>query len=179
MAATDPTTTSRLRVSYTGPFGTHTMLFHGELAQSEADLVGDVADFVDVAGALQFVGTVWSTAEYAAEGSPLFFPTSLWDPITVSASIGPDTGNGPANFLQFGGRDSTAGVRVKLYLYEVRISANSAMKVAGSANAAVQAVITELQSIDNTISNIAGRVPVWYEYANIGQNDFLTHKARH
>lgn len=178
MAPVDPTTTIRLKVHYTGPLGSHHMLFHGEVDQTAVDLVGDVADFVDLVSVLQFQGTVWDTAELAEAGSALFFPTSIWDTITGASGINPSGGSSPSAFFQIGGRDSTAGTRVKLYVFETFVTPNATMRISAGANASVDAIITELASIDNTISNIAGRVPEWYTYVNVGENDHLTHKAR-
>jgi len=178
MAPTDPNTAPRLRVTYTGPFGTHTMLFHGNLGTDAGDLAGDVSDFIDQAKELQYDGTVWSTAEFADEGSNLFFAYPGWTPITSTTGNDPGVASSPSAFVQFGGRDASSGTRVKLYLFEVTQQATQTMRINAGESALVDAVITELKSVDNNIANIAGRTPIWYSYANVGQNDFLTHKAR-
>ena len=178
MAPTDPNTAPRMRVKYTGPFGTHVQLLHGNLGTTAADLAGDIADYIDQVVAVQFNDVVWDTAEFADEGSPLFFPYGAWTPINGTSGENPGPGNGPSAFIQFGGRDSSSGTRVKLYVFETFVLPNDAMRIPSADSPQVAGVIDELNSVDNNIANIAGRTPIWYQYANLGENDYLTHKAR-
>jgi hypothetical protein len=67
---------------------------------------------------------------------------------------------------------------VKLYLFETVEKGNEDMRLLRADSADVDAVLDVLDAFENTISTISGQVPVWYQYANLGQNDYLTHKAR-
>lgn len=178
MAPVDPTTTKRIRAHYTGPFGSHTMLFHATTGLSDADFLGDVQDVVELLANIQYDGTVWDTAESAAAGSALFFPLATWTPITSGSAIGTTGHIGASTFIQFGGRTLTSGVRTKLYLFETYLPASDNMKYTPGENAGVDAVITELQSADSNLGAIDGDIVGWYSYANGGQNDFITHRAR-
>lgn len=178
MAPVPPNTTMRLRAHYTGPFDSHTMLFHATTGLSEADFIGDVQDIIDQMANCQYNGTVWDTAELAAAGSNLFFPVATWTPITSGSAINPVTGSGPSTFIQWGGRGLNDGVRVKLYLFETYLLPTDNMRYTPGENAAVDAVVTELQSADNNVGAIDGDTVGWYNYANSGQNDFITHRAR-
>jgi len=178
MPPVDPTTTMRIKAQYSGPLGTHKMLFHAQDGIDRAEFLGDVQDFVDLAAALQYDGTVWDSAEFADAGSALFFPMPEWAPITSTSGIDPAVASSPSTFLQWGGRTTGAGVRVKLYLFETYAGPTQNMKYLPGLSAAVDAVTTELQSEDNNIGAIDGGVVIWYSYANVGQNDYLTHRAR-
>lgn len=178
MAPVVPTTTNRLKVHYSGPFGEHTMLFHGATGTTAEDLAGDVADFIDQAVALQYSDVVWDTAEYAAAGSNIFLPYAAWTPINGTTAITPNPLSAPSAFCQFGGRAFGSGVRVKLYLFEVWTAGRDNMRILAGEEAGVDAVIAELSSVDNQIAAIDGETPVWKTYANVGQNDHLTRKAR-
>jgi hypothetical protein len=178
MPPTPPNTASRIRVHYSGFYGAHTMLFHGLLGIERANFLGDVQDIVTQMTGLQYNTTVWNAAEYAAEGSPLFFPMPEWTVITAANANGTTASDDPGKFMQFGGRDAFAGVRKKLYVFEMALPTRNDMRWNPGEHAAVDAVITELQSVDNENANIAGRIVIWNEYANVGSNDFLVHKAR-
>lgn len=179
MAPVDPTTTYRLKVSYTGPFGRHTMLFHDQLVGgSIANLEGDVLDFITQANDLMFNGVSFDQAEYALPGSNIFSPSGSWPGYVVSSFNTVTTGFAPSAFVQFGGRSIDTGVRVKLYLFEVAVAPNAKMRILPGANAVVDNAIGELNSADNSISAIDGTLVNWKTYVNVGQNDHLTHKAR-
>lgn len=178
MAPTPPNTASRLKVKYTGPLGSHVMTFHGDIGVSAADLAGDVADVIDLFGPLQYSGTAWESAEYSAEGASFSLPYVDWVPIIVSNPYGPDASASPSRFLQFGGRSAGTGVRVKLYLYETHFQTRQDMRWNAGESATVDAVITELNSVSSNIASIDGQNVSWYSYANVGENAYLTHKAR-
>jgi hypothetical protein len=178
MAPVDPTTTMRIRARYAGPMGEHTMLFHAQDGIDRAEFLGDVQDFIDQAMLLQYAGTVWSDAEFADAGSALFFPMTDWTPITTTSTHNPNSSSTIAIYLQFGGRTTGAGTRVKLYLFETWLTANPDMRLPAGVVTELDNTLTELASVDNNIGAIDGGVVVWKNYANIGFNDHLTRKAR-
>src|SRR3569623_185473 len=178
MAPINPTTTMRIRAHYVGPLGSHTMLFHAQDGIDRAEFIGDVQDAIDQMVARQYGTTSWNTAEFADAGESLFFPMDEWTPIASASGISPGTGSPPSAFLQFGGRTTGFGVRVKLYLFETYLAPTQNMRYTAGEAAVVDSVITELRSVDNNIGAINGGAVVWYTYANTGQNDYLTHKAR-
>ena len=179
MAAVNPLTTWRMKVQYAGPFGRHTMLFHGQIEDTSVDnLVGDVQDFIDQAVALQWQGTTWDVAEVAAPTVAFFTPLIDWTPINSTSGIDGTTDHAPSAFVQFGGRSITSGVRVKLYLFETFVQPDANMRKGATELTAVGNVITELNSSDNEICAVDGSLVIWKNYANLGQNDHLTHKAR-
>ena len=179
MAVVNPLTTWRLKAQYEGPFGRHTMLFHGQLSDTSVDnLVGDVQDFIDQAVGLQWQGTVWDVAEVAPPTVAFFSPLVDWEAISSTSGFDGTTDHAPSAFVQFGGRSITTGVRVKLYLFETYVQPDANMRKNASELAAVGNVITELNSAENEISAVDGTLVNWKTYANLGQNDHLTHKAR-
>lgn len=179
MAPIDPTTTWRYKVEYTGPAGTHHALFHGLLdGGALADLRGDVADYVDLATALQWNGTVWSSAQYAIPGNAFFSDDPDWDPITASTAASYTSGSNPSTFLNFVGREIGGPVRAKLYLFETFLVGDNNLRYLAGEVAGVDAVITELNSVDSSLCSIAGNLITWKTYANLGFNDYLTHRAR-
>ena len=178
MPPVPPNTTGRLRVHYTGPYGTHTALFHAITGTSEPDLIASVQDYVTAAAVAQYNGTVWDTAEFCVAGSTIFNPASGWTPITSTSGISPSANNDPARFVQWGGRASVSGVRVKLYVFEEYIDTVPAMKYLAGVNATLDAVTAVLQDVANLIGCIDGFAPVWKTYVNVNSNDHLVHRAR-
>jgi len=177
MAEVDPTTTCRLRLHYNGPFGEHTMLFHGRTGVSESALSGAVFNVVSTFAPLMFSDVVFTSAEFAAAGSPLFF-NSLWTTVNSTGPEDPTINSSPSTFMQFGGRGDSDGVRVKLYLFETGFQYRADMRYNAGENADLDDAIAQLQTQDSVIGNIAGNRVIWYNYVNVGQNDYLTHKAR-
>lgn len=179
MAPIDPTTTWRYKVSYTGPAGTHTALFHGQLdGGSVENLRGDVADYVAQAVELQYTGTTWNIAQFALPGESFFNDDPEWEVQTSTTAAGFTSSSSPSAFLNFVGREISGPVKVKLYLFEVFIDSDNQMRIQEGEVAGIDAVLTELNSSENEISSIAGNLVNWRHYANIGQNDYLTHRAR-
>lgn len=178
MAPVNPTTTIRIRAHYNGPMGDHTMLFHGVTGTALIDLQAAVAAFASLAGDLQYQGTSWTTAEFALAGSAIFLPVPGWVAINDSSTNAANVNSSPSRFLNWVGRDATVGTRVKLYLFEIYATAKQDMRWNAGEAAPIDAITDFLNDEASVIGNIAGRVPVWNDYANVGENDYLTHRAR-
>jgi|SRR5690242_11562509 len=178
MPPTPPTTALRVKCHYTGPYGSHHMLFHGLNGEVLADVVTSIRTFIEAARQLQYTGTVWDSAEWADVGIHIFTPIDDWAPITSGSGISPSANNDPSRFLQFGGRAVSTGKRVKLYLFEEYLDTVPAMKYIAGANADVDASVAALNSGTSLVAAIDGHGPVWKTYVNVGSNDFLTHRAR-
>jgi len=178
MAPTPPNTTARCKVSYSGPFGSHTMLFHAQTAADMGDFVTGVQNVITTMAAAVWSAVSFTGAETAEAGSPFFFPVVGWSTITGTSGIAPSTPpDGPGIFEQFGGRGPD-GVRVKLYLFEVTARPNLTMRIPDSATTTIEDIIDALQSSVNLIGTISGSAPVWKRYANIKTNDYLVQQAR-
>lgn len=178
MAPTDPTTTSRFRITYTGPFNTHTMLFHGRVGVAQASVRSAVAAIVTQMLGAQWNGTTWNQAEYAAAGSNLFFPDASWTTLTASNANNPTSTSSPSGFQQYGGRGLTTGIRAKWYLFEVVSATTQDMRFARAESTTFGNIIGAFESVSASIGNVAGGLLSMYQYCNVGQNDYLTKKAR-
>jgi len=177
MAETPIDTTNRLKVFYSGPYGNHSLLFHGRTGTSESALVSSVRNVIDLFAVLMYDTVVFDSAQYAAAGSTLFFPTA-WASIDSTGTTVPDINRSPGLFIQFGARGNPDGIRTKLYLFESGFLPRADMRYEAGENADLDAAIAELQSQDDVIGNIAGGGVIWYNYTNVGENDFITHRAR-
>lgn len=154
------------------------MLFHGKTGTTLSELVADVTDVITAMNALQWESTTWPTAEWAAAGSGIFLPVSGWTAIDDASTNTPTTDSSPSRFLNWCGRDTTVGTRVKLYLFETYASPKQDMRWNAGESTQIDAVTDLLNDEASHIGNVAGRIPVWNDYANVGENDYLTHKAR-
>jgi len=178
MAPIPRDTTDRLKVAYTGPWGSHEMTFHAQAATDPADFIAGVRNVLADMVVFMWDDASFTGAELAAAGSTLFFPVLGWSPITSTSGLAPASGSdGPGLFVQFGGRGAD-GVRVKLYLFETAVRPNDDMRIQAAASANIESVIDALQTSGNFIGSISGQAPVWAEYANIGFNDYLVAQAR-
>ena len=178
MSPTPPNTAQRIKVHYTSPGGGHYMLFHAVLGSDFGAFVDAVHDICDAMAALLYTGTSFDGAQYAVAGSAIFNPV-VWSDIPATSGVSfTAASNAASNFLQWGGRASSSGKRVKLYLLQCVELKNSKMRFASGDNAAMDAVVNELVVESAVVGNVAGEEVVWYSYTNSGQNDYLTGKAR-
>lgn len=178
MAPTPPNTALRMKIHYTGFFGTHVMLFHGKTGTTLATLAASVHNIVNLMKDACWDQTTFNTAEYSEPGSSIFLPYAPWVPVTTGSEYAPQSTDSPSAFVQFGGRSMSTGKRAKWYLFNTRIRDNSKMRVRLGANGAVDGVIAALDIESGVIAAIDGTTLGIYAYANVGQNDYLTHKAR-
>lgn len=178
MAPTPPTTTSRLKLHYSGPFNEHNMVFHGVTGVAQNDLRTAVAAVVTAMVGMCWNATTFDTAEYAPAGSAVFSPDGSWASITRVSSTNPGANDAPSHFTQFGARSLSSGKRAKWYLFESSLRDNDRMRYQNADDADVALVNGLLLSNNAVIGCIDGSIFGVYGYANVGQNDHLTHKAR-
>jgi hypothetical protein len=178
MAPADPIAQIRYRVSYVGPFNRHTMLFHSVGASSLIDLRTGVAAIITAMASCVWETAVFDRAEVAAAGSPFFFPDADWVSISSTTADNPSPLAAPSQFVQWGARAPSDGRRAKWYLFESIMSNSTTMRIPEFVNAAVDAVTNALQDNGDVVGTITGSQYVVYRYANVGQNDHITHKAR-
>jgi hypothetical protein len=178
MAPTPPNTTARLKVHYHGPFGAHTMLFHALTGEGDATFRTDVLNVILAMSGMCWNTTTFDRAEFAAAGSSIFSIDPGWSVVTRSSATNPAATDAPSHFAQFGGRSPTTGKRVKWYLFEDANRDTADMRFTTVENADVAAVVDAIEAGSSTIGCIDGSPIGVYQYANVGQNDFLTHKAR-
>lgn len=177
MAVTDPTTARRIKVAYTGPFGQHTMLFHMKAGGDPAAFLSDVRAVLGELLQLMWTAVSFFEAFEALAGSPIFVPIASWTPVEPGVNGTPPASAAPSQFANLVGRASD-GTKVALYLFETAFTNNSAMRALSSSSAGLAAVLSLLNDEAISIGTISGAAPVWKPYANVGQNDFITHRAR-
>jgi len=178
MTPTPPNTTIRYKVHYSGPFNEHTMLFHGLTGIDPIVLRTSVQNVVIAMSGAQWNTTTWHTAEVALAGSDIFNVDVGWTDVTRSSATNPAADDAPSHFAQFGGRSPTTGKRAKWYLFEDTMGDTADMRFSGGENADVAAIVAAFVAESDVIGAIDGTDLVFYNYANVGQNDHLTHKAR-
>jgi len=176
MAPADPTATMRLKVLYSGPFGNHTMLLHAKDGVSSGDFISDAIALLNQMAKLMYSAAVFTDALLAFAGSDIFNAITF-TAIPSTGSVTPTINSAPSTFIQFGGR-STDGRRVKLYLFESGFEYRSDMRYQSGENTDLDDTVAMLNDEASTIGTITGAAPVWKSYVNVGQNDYLTHKAR-
>lgn len=175
MAPVNPNTALRLKAHYSGPLGTHTMLFHGLPGTTPVVMADAVRAIIQDLTTLQWNGTSWDSAQVAAAGSNFFFPIS-WTPITVASVLNPQANDTVGEYLEFGGR-STTGRRTKIYLFEQVLGITPDMRYSTTENEGVNDIIAALNS-NEAIGAIDGTAVTWYGYANYGINDYWQKRAR-
>jgi hypothetical protein len=169
--------TRRLRVLYTGPRGSHVMLFRnsGDASTMAALITAARAAATAFIG-LQWTTTSWISAEGAEQDSDIFLPVVWGAAITAGGAANPTNADPFGFYGQFVGR-STAGSRVSWYLYNVNTSISSANNRFTPAESAVVSTITAAL-VANTLCAIDRNPFVMKQYANTGYNDHLVRVSR-
>lgn len=178
MSVTPRNTALRLKVHYQGPFGAHTMLFHGQTGTTAAELVASAQNIINLMKDACWDGTTFNVAEISQPGSDIFTIYPAWVPKVASNGIAPNAVSSPSTFLQFGGRSTSTGKRAKWYLFECREQPSQKMRYQLGQNGRVDGILAALDNEAGVIAAVDGTEVVPYRYANVGENDFLTHRAR-
>lgn len=179
MAPVPAHTAAELRCHYQGPFGSHTMLFHFSAAADEATSIGKARTVITAMALTQWGAAVWNSAEWTPAGSSVSHPVT-WTPIETPGAANPTTASAPGLFVQFGGR-APSGVRAKWYLFETAYNTNNSMRIQRAADANLAAIMDALTNswgAAEGVSTADGGQPSIYQYANIGINDYITHRVR-
>jgi hypothetical protein len=172
------TNTPRLRITQTGPRGTHKMQFRVVPGTTTAAALAAVTPVIESMLGFLLSGTTWASAEWAAEGSEVFLPiafTPIPHPDGIEAV---SNAHEYGRYVNFIGR-SAAGSRAAFYLFNVingTMSANNRLTVAEFAPtatvlAAFAANAAVLCAIDQNPFVLKG-------YGNTGINDDVAQKAR-
>ena len=178
MAALPVDTTSRLKLFYTGPYGSHTMTIHGGIDSTEDDLVANTPAMLNEFANWQYDGTVWTAAQFAPAGQNFFNDVTDWAPFTVDNAIGTASTDVPSRFINLAGRSPSTARRTKLYLFEVATNGDNNMRGLPGENVNIAALIDAFNGEDIQLCAIDGTPVIWKSYINYGQNDYLTHRAR-
>lgn len=172
------TNTPRIRATQTGPRGTHKMNFRYFPA---GDLAGAITEVRSICALMQPIcwqGTVWASAEAAAEGSDVFLPVD-WAPITTGATDNvADNTDEYGYYLNVIGR-TTAGSRVAWYLYNVTKQVRTANnRLTGAENTNLTALIAGLNGASTILCGIDQNPFTMKAYGNTGINDKISKKSR-
>jgi hypothetical protein len=154
------------------------MLFHAVGASSLVDLRTGVAAIITAMASCVWEAVAFDRAETAAPGSPFYFPDAGWTSILSTTAVTPGPTESPSQFVQWGGRSDFDGRRAKWYLFESIFGNSNTMRLAEFVNPQVDAVINALQDNGDVVGTITGSQYTVYRYANLGQNDHITHEAR-
>jgi hypothetical protein len=172
------TNTPRLRMTQTGPRGTHKMQFRVVPGTTSAAALTAVTPVIEAMLPLMTQGCSWAAAEWAPEGSDVFLPIDF-TPINRAP-----TGIDVVNTYPYGmyvnwiGR-SSAGSRASFYLFNVDrdyMTANNRLTPAENAN--VGTVITVFAANSDVLCAIDQQPFTLKNYANTGINDEVAKKSR-
>lgn len=166
----------RLKVHYLGPFGPHTLLFHGQLATTQVDLTSAAQQVCIQLSSICWDGTSFDNAEFSAAGSNLFFPAP-WVPIIADTAFSPGAGDGPAKFVQLGGR-GIDGVRVKWYFFETAVAIPSDYRLSAGENSSIDDIYAAIDDNAAILGTKSGFAFTPYTYANVNLNDKKVKESR-
>lgn len=170
--------TPRLKVTQTGPRGTHKMTFRVVPGTSVADAISAVQPVIEAMFPILLNGVTWASAEYAAEGSDVFLPTTFAPIPQGGATENVDNSYPYGQYVNFIGR-STGGSRVAFYLFNVTkatMTANNRLTAAEAAS--LTNILTVFAANADVLCGIDQNPFVLKAYANTGINDDVAKKAR-
>lgn len=172
------TNTPRLKVLYTGPRGTHHMIFRFAPATSIANMVSQTRTIIGELKGFTLETTSFESAEHAAEGSEVFLPVD-WGAAILSNSATAVTANDEyGRYVNFVGR-STGGSRVAFYLFNVyRNTGTANNRLTNAENAAVGPALATFAGSGINLVAIDQNPVVMKSYCNTGINDAVAKKSR-
>jgi hypothetical protein len=172
------TNTPRLRVTQTGPRGTHHMIFRSQPASAPATMISGARAVITAMAQYCWHTTSWALADIAPEGSDVFLPVDWGTPIPGGLDADPNNVEPYGVYLNFIGR-SLAGSRVAFYLFNVGrdfMTANN--RLTPTEHSGVTVVKAAIDAVENGIVAI-DQAPVRMKaYANSGINDRVAKKSR-
>lgn len=178
MAPVPPNTTGRLRLTYTGPRGTHKMLFHAVSGFTRDATVTGARQVVFQMAGVQYAGTTWTDAEWSAPGTNFFVPFDFLDIAAPAENPTPTDADPSAKFLSFVGRSETTGVRKRLFLFNAAYTFQADLRREGPESAAIDSILDALNTNVNNIAAIDGTRVTFKDYANQGLHDYWVRQDR-
>lgn len=176
MAPTPDVYTDRYWLRYQGAGGTHEMLFRFLPATPDADAKAKILEVVTTLKVFVPVTTSFNGMRFAAAGSVNSFPTT-WASVAGTNGAGVPANGAPA-FFTWVGRDS-GGTRIRLTLLGTVDQPDANYRRTPAESPSVAAVIASLRDVTPTaIVTVAGLIPIWADYANVGYNAYFQRKLR-
>lgn len=170
--------TKRLKVLYTGPRGSHHMVFRFPEVQSEVTMIGQARAVCASFGAFTLEGTQFESAEVAHEGSEVFLPVTWGAPVPSTSATGVTAQDEYGRYLNIIGR-TTGGSRVAFYLFNAHkgiATANNRLTSAENPN--LTTIFDAFTTEGINMVGIDQNPFVLKSYANTGINDAVAKKSR-
>lgn len=172
------TNTARLRVTQTGPRGTHKMVFRAAPESSKALVIGSARTIVTAMQGFLLSTTAFSSAEWAEYGSDVFLPADWGAPIVTTAPNAASNTTPYGIYLNFPGR-SAAGSRVAFYLFNIfEAFQTTNNRLTPAEQPAVTGVCDALDGASGILCGIDQTSFIMKRYANSGINDRVAKKSR-
>lgn len=172
------TNTARIRVTQTGPRGTHKMIFRVDPASTLALARDEAHAICDALTTFMLSGTAWASAEQAAEGSDVFLPID-WTPILHPAGAeAASNAHEYGAYLNFVGR-SAGGSRVAWYLFNITNACKTANnRLTAAEYPTLTGVLDAFNGATGILCGIDQNPFIMKAYANSGINDRVAKKSR-
>jgi len=175
MPSIDPTNTAVYFLDYTTCGEQHTMQMRCEPTTTDSDASGTIGAFLTAISSNLYELTVYAL-RFRQAGSHTSLPAVWSGAATYGSGAGAHAFT--ANYIDFVGRD-TDGVRVRVEVFgATNVTLGGDYRISGSESTIIGDAIAELTSDANMFWTVAGNVPVWNNYANIGVNAYWRNKIR-
>lgn len=173
-----PTNTARIRVTQTGPRGTHKMVFRVDPASTVLLATDEVHSICELMTAFMVSATSWVSAEAAPLGSDVFLPIA-WTAIVHPDGVEAVTNSNPYGlYLNFVGR-TTAGSRTAFYLFNVAMSTMTANnRLTPAENVSIAPLLDAFNGSAGILCGIDQNAFIMKGYGNSGINDRVAKKSR-
>ncbi len=172
------TNTPRLRVTQTGPRGTHKMTFRVASGSDSAAALTAVTPILELMFPLMLNHTAWASAEFAAEGSDVFLPVAFTPLAAPENTENVDNSYPYGQYVNFVGRTGS-GSRVAYYLFNVtRATMTANNRLTTAEHASLAALLAAFAANVPPLVGIDQNGYVLKAYANTGINDQVAKKAR-
>jgi hypothetical protein len=173
-----PTNTPRLRMTQTGPRGTHKMVFRVVPGTTPAGALAAVTPVIEAMLPFMISATAWASAEFAAEGSEVFLPVPFTPIVHADGVEAVNPTNAYGLYINWIGR-SSAGSRAAFYLFNVGVGSMTANnRLTPAENASITALLAAFDANNTVLCAIDQNPFVLKAYGNTGINADVAKKSR-
>jgi hypothetical protein len=172
------TNTARIRVTQTGPRGTHKMVFRVDPASTIALARDEAHAICTLMLPFMLSATAWPSAESAAEGSDVFLPIDWTTIIHTDGIEAANNSHEYGAYCNFFGR-SAGGSRCAWYLFNIINAVKTANnRLTAAEFPSLTALLDAFNGSAGIISGIDQNPFIMKGYANTGINGRVAKKAR-
>lgn len=155
----------------------HTFQVRFQAPETPATVAARVAALLDDLKAIRPASWVITGARVRAAGASISLPTTA--PVIQAGTAGELSGINYPGYVDFVGRGSTSGRRVRWTLFGLNTVVPADYRYTGTEQPQIKTVLDSLKAgAPNVFLTVGGDLPTWQNYVNFGFNSYWERQQR-